>query len=98
MNWRGRPLTSHEVVIELIGATTTRAGLTMHAEADTNSYPRKIKISDAEMAMVTRQIKPDAFHGEWNYTIRPAKRTTTMQLTCLTYFLASPKHWVLGLI
>ncbi len=73
MNWRGRPLTSHEVVIELIGATTTRAGLTVHAEADTNSYPRKIKISDAEMAMVTRQIKPDAFHGEWNYTIRPAK-------------------------
>ncbi|WP_276945154.1 ISAzo13-like element transposase-related protein, partial [Ferrimicrobium acidiphilum] len=42
-------------------------------EADTNSYPRKIKISDAEMAMVNRQIKPDAFHGEWNYTIRPAK-------------------------
>ncbi len=73
MSWRGRPLTSHEVVIELIGATTTRADLTVHAEADTNSYPRKIKISDAEMAMVARQIKPYAFHGEWNYTIRPAK-------------------------
>ncbi len=76
LNWRGRPLSSHEVVIELIGATTTRAGLTVHAEADTNSYPRKIKISDAEMAVVARQIKPDPFHGEWNYTIRPARRTT----------------------
>lgn len=73
MNWRGRPLTSHEVVIELIGATTTRAGLTVHAEADNNSYPRKIRISDAEMALIAPQIKPDKFHGEWNYTIRPAK-------------------------
>jgi hypothetical protein len=78
MNWRGRPLTSHEVIIELIGATTTRAGLTVHAEADTNSYPRKIKVSDAEMAAVARQLKPDAFHGEWNYTIRPERRTTTV--------------------
>ncbi len=78
MNWRGRPLTSHEVVIELIGATRTRAGLTVHAEADTNAYPRKIKISDAEMAEVLRQIKPAAFHGEWNYTVRPARRITTV--------------------
>ena len=55
-------------MIELIGATATRAGLTVHAEADTNSYPHKIKISDAEMAVVTRQIKLGGFHGEWNYT------------------------------
>ena len=71
-NWRGRPLTSYQVVIELIGATTTRTGLTVHAEADTNSYPRGIKISDAQMAAIATQLKPDKFHGEWNYTIKPA--------------------------
>ncbi|MGH9170695.1 MAG: ISAzo13 family transposase, partial [Acidimicrobiales bacterium] len=78
MNWRGRPLSSYEVVVELIAATTTRAGLTVHAGADTNIYPRKIKVSDAEMAVVGRQIKPDAFHGEWNYTVRRAGRTTAV--------------------
>jgi hypothetical protein len=71
-NWRGRPLTSYQVVIELIGATTTRTGLTVHAEADTNSYPRGIKISDAQMAAIKPQLKPNKFHGEWNYTIKPA--------------------------
>ena len=71
MNWRGRPLTSHQVVIDLIGATTTRAGLTVQAEADTNSYPRGIKVSPAEMAAIGPQLKPHTFHGEWNYTIRP---------------------------
>ncbi|EQD29307.1 Rhodopirellula transposase family protein, partial [mine drainage metagenome] len=76
MNWRGRPLTSHEVVIELIGATTTRAGLTVHAEADTNTYPRKIKISDAEMAVVARQIKPDHSTANGTTPSGPAKRTT----------------------
>lgn len=78
MNCRGQPLTSHEVVTELIGATRTRSGLTLHAEAETNAYLRKIKISDAEMAEVLRQIKPAAFHGEWNYTVRPARRITTV--------------------
>jgi transposase len=73
-NWRGRPLTSHQVVIDLIGATTTRTGLTVHAEADTNSYPRGIKISDTQMAGIAPQLKPDKFHGEWNYTVRPATR------------------------
>jgi len=71
-NWRGQPLTSYQVVIELIGATTTRTGLTVHAEADTNSYPRGIKISDAQMAAIDPQLKPDKFHGEWNYTVKPA--------------------------
>ena len=65
MNWRNRPLTSLEVVIKLIGATTTRHGLTVHAEIDTNDYPRQIKISDAEMR-----------EGEWNYTVRPARPRT----------------------
>jgi len=70
MNWRGRPLVSHQVVVELIGATTTREGLQVQAERDTGIYPTKIKVSDAELAAV--QITPHAFHGEWNYTIAPA--------------------------
>ena len=71
-NWRGRPLTSHEVIIGLIGATTTKTGLTVHAEADNNSYPRGIKISDAQMLAIKPQFKPDKFHGEWNYLVKPA--------------------------
>ena len=59
-------------MIELIGATTTRTGLTVHAEADTGNYPRGIKISDAQMAAIAPQLKPDTFHGEWNYTLKPA--------------------------
>ena len=82
MNWRGRPLTSHEVVVELISATTTRSGLTVRAERDPGSYPTGIKVTDAELAAVPRQAH--RFHGEWNYTCngerltsRPRKRTTT---------------------
>jgi len=69
MNWRGRPLVSHEVVVNLIGATTTREGLQVQAERDTASYPTKVKVSDEELAAV--QLTPHAFHGEWNYTIAP---------------------------
>lgn len=72
-NWRGRPLTSYQVVVDLIGATTTRTGLTVHAEADSNSYPKGIKISNAQMAAIAPQLKPATFHGEWNYTIKPAR-------------------------
>lgn len=71
-NWRGQPLTSYQVVVDLIGATTTRTGLTVHAEADPSSYPRGLKISDAQMATIAPQITPDTFHGEWNYSIKPA--------------------------
>lgn len=74
MNWRGRPLTSHEVVVELIGATTNRGGLTVHAEADTARYPRGVKVTDQQMAAVAKVTKRHAFHGEWNYTIRPGLR------------------------
>jgi hypothetical protein len=70
MNWRGRPLVSHEVIVELIGATTTRTGLTVQAVRDTGRYPTKIKVSDGELAAV--HLTPHAFHGEWNYTISPA--------------------------
>ncbi len=76
MNWRGRPLTSHEVIVNLIGATTTRTGLTVHAEANTNSYPRGIKVTKQEMDAIGPQLKPDPFHGDWNYTLRP--RTTRL--------------------
>ncbi len=69
MNWRGRPLTSHEVVVDLIAATTTRTGLKVHAERDLQSYPKSISVSDTEMNAIP--LHPHAFHGEWNYTIRP---------------------------
>jgi transposase len=69
MNWRGRPLVSHEVVVNLIGATTTCEGLHVQAERDTGSYPTKIKVLDEELAAV--HLTPHAFHGEWNYTIAP---------------------------
>ncbi len=67
MNWRGRPLVSHEVIVELIGATTSRQGLHIQAEMDTGLYPTQVKVTDEQMAAV--HISPHAFHGEWNYTI-----------------------------
>jgi len=69
MNWRGRPLVSHEVVVELIDATTTQAGLRVQAELDLGQYPTKVKVADEEMASL--QLTPHAFHGEWNYTLAP---------------------------
>jgi hypothetical protein len=67
--WRGKPLTSRETVVELIASTTTKSGLTVRCELDTRTYPKGIKVSDAEMA--TLNIKGDTFHPEWNYTISP---------------------------
>jgi hypothetical protein len=69
MNWRGRPLTSYEVMVELIGSTTTRTGLKVQAEHDTGSYPKGIEVSDDELEAVP--LKPHKFHGEWNYTVKP---------------------------
>ena len=69
MNWRGRPLVSHEVIVDLIGATTTQAGLRVQAELDVRQYPTKIKVSDEEMASL--HLTTHAFHGEWNYTLAP---------------------------
>ena len=68
MNWRGQPLISHEVIVELIGATTSQSGLHVEAQLDTNVYPTQIKISAEEMA--TLHITPHNFHGEWNYTVK----------------------------
>jgi Rhodopirellula transposase DDE domain len=68
-NWRGRPLTSYEVIVNLIAQTTTNAGLTVRAAVDTNRYETGIAVSDVELAKV--KLTPAKFHGEWNYTIRP---------------------------
>ena len=75
MNWRGHPLASHEAVVELIAATTTRASLTVKAELDRNLYPKGIKISNAELAVVG--VTGHKFHGEWNYDIQPKRRVTS---------------------
>ena len=72
MNWRGRPLTSHEIVVKLIGATVTKTGLTVKARLDTRKYPTKVKVTDQQMRDLN--ITPHAFHGEWNYTISPGKK------------------------
>ncbi len=68
-NWRGKPLTSHEVIIQLIAATTTEKGLRIRAQLDTNHYPTGIKVSDQEMDGLA--LERSDFHGEWNYMIRP---------------------------
>jgi transposase len=68
-NWRGRPLVSHEVVVNLIAATTTETGLKVACELDRNSYPPGIKVSKEDMAGIS--LRKDKFHGEWNYTILP---------------------------
>ena len=71
-NWRGRPLTSYQVIVELISNTTTEAGLIVKAAIDTTDYKTGVKISDEELAKVN--IRRARFHGEWNYTIIPRKR------------------------
>jgi Rhodopirellula transposase DDE domain len=68
-NWRGKPLTSRLAVVELIGATTTKSGLSVRCELGANTYMKGIKVTDAEMAALN--ITGDAFHPEWNYTIAP---------------------------
>ena len=68
-NWRGKPLVTHAVVVQLIAATKTRKGLTVQCRLDRTAYEKGIKVSDAEMA--TLNIRPAEFHGEWNYTFTP---------------------------
>lgn len=68
-NWRGKPLISHQVIVQLIAATTTKNGLDVRAEIDPNSYEAGIVVNDAELAAVN--ITRHEFHGEWNYTIAP---------------------------
>ncbi len=68
-NWRGQPLVSHEVIVNLIASTTTRSGLQVRSQLDTGKYPKGIKVSQAEFATI--RLRPDAFHGDWNYSITP---------------------------
>ena len=73
-NWRGRPLLTRQTVVELIGSVTTAQGLRVRAELDENLYAARIKVSNEELASVS--IERDAFHGEWNYCIRPGALAT----------------------
>jgi hypothetical protein len=68
-NWRGKPLVSHQVIVQLIAATTTKTGLKVRCELDQNTYPAGIKVSDAEMGDLN--LTRHDFHGEWNYTVSP---------------------------
>ena len=68
-NWRGRPLTSYAVIVQLIGKTKTTAGLQIRAELDAHTYPLKETVTDEQLANV--RLRPAPFHGEWNYTIAP---------------------------
>jgi hypothetical protein len=70
-NWRGKPLVSHQAIVNLIAGTTTRAGLVVKAALDTKHYDTKIQVRDEELAKV--RLKPRQFHGEWNYTISPRR-------------------------
>ena len=68
-NWRGKPLVSHQVIVQLIGATTTDTGLKVYCELDANLYPKGIKVTEREMQTIN--IARHDFHGEWNYTVSP---------------------------
>jgi hypothetical protein len=70
-NWRGRPLTDHATIIELIAATTTKTGLKVESALDTRVYEKGLKITKAEMKRL--DIRGDAFHPEWNYSVFPRK-------------------------
>jgi len=74
MNWRGRPLTSHDVIVASIAATTTRTGLSVHAELDTTAYPTGVKIPNAQMKALddTGTLRRHDWHPEWNYTLNPS--------------------------
>jgi hypothetical protein len=76
-NWAGRPLTSREVIVDLIGATTTRSGLTVHAELDEGTYPKGIKVSDEEIDAIAPVLERHEFHGDWNYTLHPPRQRRT---------------------
>jgi transposase len=71
-NWRGKPLINHEVIVDLIAATTTRTGLRVRSALDTRAYPKGLTVPDAEME--TLYLRPEAFHGEWNYALLPRQR------------------------
>jgi hypothetical protein len=72
-NWRGQPLISRAVIVNLIGSTKTKTGLTVDCVVDDGEYENGIDVTDEEFKAI--KIKPHKFHGEWNYTIRPQKKS-----------------------
>jgi hypothetical protein len=68
-NWRGKPLVSHQIIVNLIAATTTKTGLRVRAEVDPGKYPKGVKVFNKKVAAI--RLERDKFHGEWNYTILP---------------------------
>jgi hypothetical protein len=68
-NWRGKPLITHQVIVNLIAATTTKKNLAVRSRLDSRIYPKGRRVSDQQLALVN--LEPHAFHGEWNYTIHP---------------------------
>ena len=68
-NWRGQPLATHATIVKLISSTKTSTGLKVRCILDKRRYPKEIKVTDEQMATI--RLKPDVFHGDWNYTIRP---------------------------
>src|SRR5690242_17055404 len=85
MNWRGKPLVSHQVIVQLIGSTSTETGLKVCCEIDRNLYPKGLKVTEREMQAVN--IARHNFHGEWNYTISP-----NQQPPWCSNFSASPNN------
>lgn len=71
-NWRGQPLNELEIIVQLIGRTTTREGLKVQAALDRRDYPKGVKVADADLATI--QLQPAKFHGDWNYTVAPRSR------------------------
>jgi hypothetical protein len=71
-NWRGQPLLTHAIIVKLIASTRTSTGLRVRCILDTRRYPKKVQISDEQLATV--RLKPDAFHGDWNYSILPHRK------------------------
>ncbi len=71
-NWRGRPLLTHATIVNLIGSTRTQGGLKVRCVLDRRAYPTRVKISEAQMRTI--HLIPNAFHGEWNYAIRPKRK------------------------
>jgi hypothetical protein len=82
MNWRGRPLVDHETVVKLIGATTTKTGLTIRAERDEGSYPKGIVVPDKELKVLTEsgRLTPHETFGAWNYTLRPNEASNSQDI------------------
>ena len=78
-NWRGKPLVSYAAIVSLIAATTTRSGLTVQCALDTDTCPTGRKVTDAEFASIN--LERHAFHGDWNYRIRPHSRPSGTVIT-----------------